>query len=193
MLSVPGGLGWEKVGFYGMYTYMTCDKKDPGLEKEMMDKFTYALDKIQTNAGADGYGCSIGETYFWGSNMGVANNGILLLMADRLKENTAYTETAKRQLDYLLGENANAYCFVTGYGTLSPQNTHHRPSQALGKTMAGMLAGGPDSNLEDPYAKATLQGVAPAKCYADNAQSYSCNEVTVYWNSALIYLLAGLE
>lgn len=193
MLSVPGGLGWEKVGFYGMYTYMTCDKKDPGLEKEMMDKFTYALDKIQTNANSDGYGCSIGETYFWGSNMGVANNGILLLMADRLKGNTANAETAKRQLDYLLGENANSYCFVTGYGTLSPQNTHHRPSQALGKTMAGMLAGGPDSNLEDPYAKATLQGVAPAKCYADNAQSYSCNEVTVYWNSALIYLLAGLE
>ena len=48
-----------------------------------------------------------------------------------------------------------------------------------------------DSNLEDPYAKATMTGTAPAKCYVDNAQSFSCNEVTVYWNSPLIYLMAA--
>ena len=53
-----------------------------------------------------------------------------------------------------------------------------------------MLIGGADSNLEDPYAKATMQGRAPALCYADNAQSYSCNEITVYWNSTLIYMLS---
>ena len=56
--------------------------------------------------------------------------------------------------------------------------------------MKGMIVGGPDSNLEDPYAKATMQGVAPAKCYVDNVQSYSCNEVTIYWNSPLVYVLA---
>ena len=55
-----------------------------------------------------------------------------------------------------------------------------------------MLVGGPDSNMEDPFAKATLADAPKAKCYADNEQSYSCNEVTVYWNSPLIYLLSGV-
>ena len=108
------------------------------------------------------------------------------------QSNGVNLSNAQRQLSYLLGTNANSYCFVTGYGSLSPEHTHHRPSQALGETMKGMLVGGPDSNLEDPYAKATLKGRAAAKCYADNEQSYSCNEVTIYWNSPLIYLLAGI-
>ena len=58
--------------------------------------------------------------------------------------------------------------------------------------MPGMLVGGPDSHLEDPYAQNVLPGEAPARCYADNDQSYSTNEVTVYWNSPLVLLLAGV-
>ena len=34
--------------------------------------------------------------------------------------------------------------------------------------------------------------LAPESRYADNAQSFSCNEITIYWNSPLIYLLSGL-
>ena len=62
--------------------------------------------------------------------------------------------------------------------------------QAAGAAMPGMLAGGPNGNLEDPYAQSVLAGLAPALCYADNAQSYSTNEVAVYWNSPLICLMA---
>ena len=29
-------------------------------------------------------------------------------------------------------------------------------------------------------------------CYVDNEQSFSCNEITIYWNSPLIYLMTGL-
>ena len=42
----------------------------------------------------------------------------------------------------------------------------------------------------DPYAKAVLADKPSALCYADNNQSYSCNEITIYWNSPLIYLMA---
>ena len=55
--------------------------------------------------------------------------------------------------------------------------------------MPGMLAGGPDSSLEDPHAQALLKDAPPAKCYIDNAESYSTNEVAIYWNSPLIYLM----
>ena len=59
------------------------------------------------------------------------------------------------------------------------------------RDLTGMLVGGPNSGLNDPYVQNVLKGVASAKCYADNAQSYSTNEITIYWNSPLIYLLAA--
>jgi len=118
---------------------------------------------------------------------------MLLLMANNIEPNADYVKYAAFQRDYLLGRNSVSYCYVTGYGTRSPLYTHHRPSQVLETSMPGMLVGGSNSNLEDPYAQAVLMGKAPESCYADNAQSFSCNEVTIYWNSPLIYLMAKLD
>jgi hypothetical protein len=78
---------------------------------------------------------------------------------------------------------------VTGYGTVSPENPHHRPSMVAGEAMKGMLVGGVNSNLEDSAAKAYCGEASPAKCYIDNSESYSTNEITIYWNSPLTYLL----
>jgi endoglucanase len=58
--------------------------------------------------------------------------------------------------------------------------------------MPGMLAGGPDRGLHDPCAKSLLAGQPPAKCYVDDVQSYSTNEVAIYWNSPLVYVMAAL-
>lgn len=192
-LSVQGGLGWEKVGFYGGYAYLTSDYTDQEYAKTVLDKLNYTADGILESVGADTYQCSVSETYPWGSNMTIANNGMLLLMLDEINGNDEFDHFAKAQLDYLFGNNSNSYCFLTGFGSLSPEHPHHRPSQVLEKPMTGMLVGGADSNLEDPYAKATMSGTAPAKCYVDNDQSFSCNEVTVYWNSPLIYLIAAYQ
>ena len=102
-------------------------------------------------------------------------------------------DAALLQWHYALGMNALDKCFVTGFGTNRVLHPHHRPSQSVGTPMPGMLVGGPDSNLEDPYAKGVLSGLAPALCYADNDQSYSCNEITIYWNSPLIYMMTGMS
>jgi len=56
-----------------------------------------------------------------------------------------------------------------------------------------MLVGGPDSGLDDPRAAVALRESPPAKCYIDDEQSYSTNEVCVYWNSPLVLLLAGMQ
>ncbi|MBH1940892.1 glycoside hydrolase family 9 protein [Mobilitalea sibirica] len=192
--SLENGLGWQTVDLYGYYAYLTADKQNPELSNRFMEKFKSYLVTIEKNIEEDGYYSSMGKVYPWGSNMTLANNGEVLLMANKiLEDNDSYYELAKKQLDYLLGANSTSYCFVTGYGTLTPENTHHRPSQSLGITMVGMLVGGANSNLEDPYAQNVLDGKPAAKCYVDNEQSYSCNEVTVYWNSPLVYLMAGLN
>ena len=169
----------------------TTDDEIAGLIEACGQKLVRAADGLVKNAAKDGYYMTLKDNYPWGSNMTVANNGMTLLMASRITGDASYEVLAKRHLDYLLGANALGICFVSGEGTNSPQHPHHRPSQAVGAAMKGMLAGGPDSNLEDPYAKGVLAGQAPSMCYVDSAQSYSTNEVTIYWNSPLIYLLSS--
>lgn len=190
--DIGSDLGWQTVGIYGMYAYLTSGDASDSYYQTVKDAFYDAVDIAMEHADEDAYSVAIGsDDYCWGSNMGVANKGMLLLMANQLTPDEAYMTAAAHQLDYLLGTNTNSYCFVTGFGTLSPENPHHRPSQVVGEAMAGMLVGGPDSDLEDPYAQATLSENANAACYVDNVQSFSCNEITIYWNSPLVYLLVG--
>ncbi|MDE6627632.1 MAG: glycoside hydrolase family 9 protein [Lachnospiraceae bacterium] len=191
-----GGLGWADVAAYGAYAALTTPilmTDSSNLLKDIENAFFAAAENALQISKENGYMVSREGVYEWGSNMGIANNGMLLCLANEIRQNEEYITCAKNHLNYLFGMNATGYCFVTETGTLSPKHPHHRPSQALGKCMPGMLVGGPDSALEDPYAKAVLSDTPAAKCYADNEQSYSCNEVTIYWNSPLIYLLVATQ
>lgn len=181
-------LGWADMGGYAMYELMKA--KIDGSD-EAKKKFFEYIDKIEKRANKDMFNITLDGIYPWGSNMTVANAGMMFRMAAKVTGDEKYDVLAKQQLDYLLGANVMSYSFVTGYGELSPKHPHHRPSQAVGKTIPGMLVGGPDNSKEDPYANAVLFNEQDARCYADSDQSYSTNEVTVYWNSPLIYLLAS--
>lgn len=187
------GLGWADIGTYAVYDLARAENIDSTVKQTAKDEVIHQADELIKKCEQSDLFMALGDSYPWGSNMSVANNGMILLMAANITGDGTYREYAQRHRDYIFGVNGTAYCYVTGYGTLSPDSTHHRPSQTLGKTMPGMLVGGPDSNLEDPYAKAVLFGLPPACAYVDNSQSYSCNEITIYWNSPLIYLLTGLK
>lgn len=190
------GLGWADVGVYGAYAALTTDALEAdssNLRKDIETIFFEIVDESLAKSKENEYQVDRAKSYEWGSNMSIANSGMLLCLANDIKPDEEYITYAKAHLNYLMGVNATGYCFVTGSGSLCPENPHHRPSQVLEKCMPGMLVGGPDSNLEDPYAKAVFLNTAAAKCYVDNAQSFSCNEVTIYWNSPLIYLMAVTE
>lgn len=182
-----GNFGWQDVAGYGAYALLSApeDAMPAQARETVKEGWLRKVQELEQTIGSDPYGSSIERDYPWGSNMTIANNGMMLALTEKLAE-------AALQLDYLLGVNATGYCFVSGYGTKAPEHPHHRPSQSVGETMKGMLAGGPNSSLEDPYAANVLAGNAPAECYADSDQSYSTNEVAIYWNSPLAALLAGV-
>ena len=92
----------------------------------------------------------------------------------------------------MLGANPLSRCYVTGYGSNPPVHPHHRPSIAKDQPQKGMLVGGPDQNLEDEFAGYLLADKPPLMCHIDNYQSYSTNEITIYWNSALVYAISAL-
>jgi endoglucanase len=187
-------LGWAAVGSYGVYAYLTTDstKVDKTLFSSMKNDMLSYANKLVSASKTDGYMISLTE-YPWGSNMTVANNAMLMILADKISPNEEYIQYATEHFNYIFGANPMSYCYVTGFGSLSPEHTHHRPSEAVGSTMPGMLVGGPNQNLEDPYAQSVLAGEPPAKCYADNSQSYSCNEITIYWNSPLIFVMSSVK
>ncbi len=184
------GLGWADMGTYAIYDYLKNPDiaKDDTLTAQLTEKITENAEITLKKSKTDPYFSSL-RTYPWGSNMSIANAGILYRMMYNLTGDETYNEYARYQIDYLLGVNPTGYCYVTGEGTLSPEHVHHRPSQFVGKSMPGMLVGGPNSAPEDPYAKTVLQDREGGCCYVDNDTAYSVNEITIYWNSPLIYLL----
>lgn len=181
--------GWQGVGAYAGYAYLSAAKTKGKFYDVVFAGFMGGISDIEAAAAGDAYYSSL-TTYPWGSNMTVANNAMYLLLYDAVKKGNEGDAVAREQLNYLLGTNGTSYCFLSGFGTQSPDSPHHRPSEATGEAIPGMLAGGPNENLEDPYASTVLEGTAPALCYADNDQAYSLNEVAIYWNSPLVFLFA---
>ncbi|MBQ9983967.1 MAG: glycoside hydrolase family 9 protein [Lachnospiraceae bacterium] len=189
-----GGFGWANISGYAEYAALTSDKlssDDAAFYSEIEKNFFGAVDAALVTSKANPYMINKEDSYEWGSNLSIANTGMMFYLANNLKSNEEYIAYANAHLNYLYGVNATGYCFVTGVGTLYPEHPHHRPSEVLEKCMPGMLVGGPNSGLEDPYAKAVFVDYPAAKCYEDNAQAYSANEITIYWNSPLIYLLTA--
>ena len=192
------GLDWSTVGDYGNIALLTMKNADKGSEvfrtayENAASAVTAQAKTLLKNTNANPYGAALTK-YNWGSNMTIANGGIILALASELTGEQSYNEAAQAQLNYLLGVNPVGTCFVSEYGTVSPENPHHRPSMAVGHAMKGMLAGGVNQNLEDSAAKAYCQDQPAAKCYVDNSESYSTNEITIYWNSPLTYLLSLTE
>jgi len=192
---VPFGLGWDDMGTYGNMAYLSLDPslQKPELVEKVLKKVRQKAIEYRDNTIKDGYMVDLGSNYCWGSNMIVSNNARQMLFAAKYAPDIEGLDIASYdQISYLLGQNTLSYSFLSGYGTKYPVNAHHRPSIATSSLVTGMVIGGPDGSFEDPYAKAVLSGLPPAKSYADNTQSYSTNEVTIYWNSPFTYLLSAI-
>lgn len=138
------------------------------------------------------YGITMTDQLPWGSNMIVANDGMVLCQAWLLTGEDRYRVGAEKQLHYLLGVNPVGYCYVSGFGARPVAHPHHRPSAALGVCQPGMLSGGAASGLQDACARALLLQQPAGKCFVDRTESYSTNEICIYWNSPLVALMAGL-
>lgn len=202
------GLGWADMGHYAMYDYLKAkgiygagdavrvkneetnvnESDEDFIRRTFTEKMTsFAEDALEKSQSDPYFSCM--RVYPWGSNMTIANTGILYRMMYNMTGDEIYDQYARHQIDYLLGINPTGYCYVTSAGTLSPEHPHHRPSQFVGEVMPGMLVGGPNSEPADPYASIVLKDKINGSCYVDNDTAYSINEITIYWNSPLIYLL----
>lgn len=139
--------------------------------------------------------------YVWGSNSFAADNAIVLAYAAAFADGAdkdKYTDGALAGMDYLLGRNAMDYSYVTGYGTHTTENPHHRwwsnqIDESFPKAPCGVLSGGPNSGMQDPWVRGMgwkKGAIPPQKCYLDNIEAWSVNECTINWNASLAWLTA---
>jgi endoglucanase len=136
-----------------------------------------------------------GEFFYWGGNNTYANLGMLFMQAFRLTKNPAYFNAALASVDYLLGRNATSFCFVTGFGTKSPINIHHRisGSDGIAQPVPGWLVGGPNTGSVSDCGASNYPSTLPAKSYLDMQCSYSTNEIAINWNAPLAFLAGALQ
>jgi endoglucanase len=188
-------LGWGNVSMAGIWSLALTDK--PGF-KELKET---AVASIKASAGQlmkkyekSAYKISI-DFFAWGSNSDVANQAISKIIAMKVTGNNSYLPAIQADLDYILGRNATGYCFVTGIGSKSPMNIHHRPSGADGVTepVPGFLVGGPNLVVPNDCGPAVKRSQYPAAAYSDLECSYSTNEIAINWNAPLFFLAGFMD
>ncbi len=98
---------------------------------------------------------------------------------------STYSEWARGQMNYLMGDNPLGLSYIVGYNENSVKFPHHRAASGLSKcedpdphrfVLYGALVGGPGSNDE----------------HIDETCDYIYNEVTIDYNAAFVGACAGL-
>ncbi|HEX6346506.1 glycoside hydrolase family 9 protein [Umezawaea sp.] len=191
------GFDWGSTGPLGDITLAVVPNGLPRADvAAIRSAFTTTADAHLAQIATQGYPAPYRTTdgsYDWGSNGLVANNAVVLALANDFTGDAKYREGVYETMGYLLGRNPTGYSYVTGYGDQPVRNVHHRHwanqlEPSLPTAPPGVLSGGPNSALQDPIAARLLQGCKPQKCFVDHIEAYSLNEVTVNWNSALAWV-----
>ena len=180
-------LVWSNTSTYALLSLAFNPDADPALRAQITQVLTRWADEMATTVSsrANPWALSI-SNFHWASNKLALDNAMLLLAANRLAPNQRYTNAALDQLHYVLGRNALAKSFVTGYGTNSVQNPHNRTMFALGRVVPGVLVGGPNSDAQDNITPAA-QG---QRSYVDQLMAYASNENSIEYNAPLAVVAA---
>lgn len=187
-------LGYGDMSGLGKLAYLLSGTGDRALREKYTEDIIGSAEHIRRETENGAYRCSLEERAFgWGSNMSVLKNAMILLLADKFGQTSSYERYAADQIHYLLGKNALAFSYVSGTGEHAIERPHLRPvfADGIDECIPGMVSGGPNRYLSDPSAKKLIpEGTAPMKCFADDFECYSLNEITIYWNSPAVFVLA---
>lgn len=190
------GMGWTDVSGFALMSVLFDSEHRAGaaVEEVFRNALFTEVNRLMPMLKKSGYLLAMQpEDFVWGSNMVVCNRAILFILASLLSEQDSreYQDAALEHFHYMLGKNAMNTSYVTGYGDLSFKNPHNRPTVAdgLDLPMPGWVSGGPFKTPCDPKAVEMIPaGTAPMKCYIDDIDSYSTNEITIYWNSPMVFM-----
>ncbi len=185
-------------GGFGALAYMLSDKPhDLEVERAIRLQFRIASDNLCSVSERNGFDTVMAEDgYKLGSNISILADSMTLVTAYIMLNSKSYLHTAQEQFNYILGKNPNDICFVTGFGTNTVTQPHHRQSafDDVEKPIPGMVVIGANADRDDDYAKWNIpKDCPPARCYCDTGFCSSTNETSVICNSSALWLAAFFE
>ncbi len=178
-------------GGHGSLCYCLYEHADPALRQKVLADITAGAQQAKATSEKDGYRVALpADGYYWGSNAALTNLLGNAVSAAVLLNTDEFDDCIRFGIDYILGCNILSKCYITGFGTDSVRNPHHRPCQTDGidEPIPGFVSGGPNAE-QRPW---DAEGKPPAACFIDNEWSYTTNEVTIYWNTSSAFVLGYL-
>ncbi len=198
--ETPQALDWRTTDALGTLTLALDTRHTPAAVREANRKSVVDVaEKYLAMSKADGFGQPyVGSHYVWGSNSFILNNGLILAYAHAFTKDARFLDGALGAMDYVLGRNALGKSYVSGYGARPLTNPHHRLwahsiDPKFPPPPPGVLSGGPNSDLQDPYSKGLHPHCIGQTCYVDHIEAYSANEEAINWNAALSWLAGYLD
>lgn len=186
---------WNQSATLGLISLaLSTDESFEMLREEAIEMLLSYADELLLKSASSPYQISL-DWFAWGSTSDVANQAMLKLIAMKLSGSDRFLPSIQADVNWLLGTNPTGYCFVTGFGTLSPMNIHHRPSGADGvpEPYPGFLVGGPNTVVLTDCPPTVNRSTFPAKSYTDSECSYSTNEIAINWNAPLVFVLGAMD
>ncbi|MBR4299623.1 MAG: glycoside hydrolase family 9 protein [Bacteroidales bacterium] len=152
-----------------------------------------SLEEAEGSCYNSAYGNSAGN-FHWGCCSSFCDHAICFLYAYEITGDRKYADNAFRNVNYVLGQNATGYCYVTGFGTKSPMYPHSRlcHSDGIVEPIPGLLVGGPNPGQQDIAEVKTYRSDFPDESYEDVMPSYASNEIAINWNASLVAVTAWL-
>ena len=187
-------LGWAEVAGLGSFSLILNNGSDD-LTKNVKERFVSEAKRLCANAKKNGFNlCMERNDFIWGSNMELLKYLMVLTVANAISEDKEFKDTITSGIDYLLGCNSMDVSYVTGNGEKAYKNPHLRPTAVddIEEPWPGLVSGGPNIGLHDERAQTLPKDLPAMKCYLDHVDCYSLNEITIYWNSPLVFVMAGL-
>jgi endoglucanase len=201
-----GGFSWGDVAALARLVLATVPNDLPGraaVQQSVIDAGQRYLAIQDGEPFGQPYAGRSDGVYVWGSNSQILNNLVVLGTAYDLSGDTSFRDGVAEGMDYILGRNSLNWSYVTGYGEsgYNSVNQHSRwwaaqLDPSLPHPPPGSLSGGPnsDSGTWDPVALSlfSAEGCAPQRCYVDDIQSWSTNELTINWNAPTAWVASFL-
>lgn len=135
------------------------------------------------------------EDFRWGCASSFCDQAICFLYAYDITGDEKYLVNAHRNVNYILGQNATGYCYVTGFGVKSPMFPHSRlcHSDGVKEPIPGLLVGGPNPGQQDIKEVKKYDSAYPDESYMDVMPSYASNEIAINWNASLVAVINWLK
>lgn len=161
--------------------------------KMLLEYCDKAIEAVEGSCYNSAYG-NRPEDFHWGCCSSFCDQAICFLYAYELTNDKKYLDNAFRNVNYILGQNATGYCYVTGFGSKSPMHPHSRlcASDGIEEPIPGLLVGGPNPGQQDIAEVKRYGSDFPDESYEDVEPSYASNEVAINWNASLVAAITWL-